>query len=72
MPSNKIGLHYPYTFDALQLEKMFKKPSYSVVGRNDMFARLRSLLKRIVDCLDCKWMQITQCLRMVCQIVVEW
>ena len=41
MPSSKIGLQYPLSVHDVQVEKLLRKPSYSVMGRNDMFALLR-------------------------------
>ena len=41
MPSCKAGLHYPSRIQELQVEKLFRKPRYCVMGRIDMFALLK-------------------------------
>ena len=69
MPTTKVGLQCPFSIYGLQVEKLLEKPSYSVMGQIDLlgFALLKSLLSRIVDCLDFKCMRTTQSLRKVSQ-----
>ena len=44
MPSSEVGLQYPFSIHELQVEKLLRKRSYSVMGRIDMFALFKSLL----------------------------
>ena len=63
-----VELEYITPFDVknLLLEQLLKKLSYNVIGRIDMFALLKSLFPRLLDCLALKWMQSTQHLPKVC------
>ena len=70
MPTSKIGLHYRCTIYAIQIPKLLRKSSYSVMGRIDMFVSMKMFLFPLVGCLDCTWMQNTQYLRKVCQFAV--
>ena len=65
LPSSKVAVHFPSDLKWLNLEKLLRKPSYSVMGRIDMFALLKSLRPLLRDCLDLKWIQSTQYLRKV-------
>ena len=56
-PSIKFDVRYPLDHRNLNLEKVLRKPSYSVMGRTDMFALLKSLLARLLETFDFKWMQ---------------
>ena len=60
MLSSKFGLHHPFSIYALHVEKLLKKPSYSVMGQVDMLALLKLLLPKHVDCLDFMRMLSTQ------------
>ena len=44
-------MHYFFDVESLNLEKLLSKPSYSSMGRIDMFALLKSLLPRLLDIL---------------------
>ena len=71
MPSIKISLHLPSSIHALPVQKLMTKPSFNLMGRIEMFALLKTLLPRVLVCLDFKCMRSTQCLCKVCQIFVE-
>ena len=60
MPSSKFGLQYTLGNHKLQVEKLLRKPSYSVLSRIELLALLKSLLPLIVECLYLKWMRNTQ------------
>ena len=60
VPACKIGLFQSLTIHHLQFEHVLTKPSFSVMTRMEMFAPLRLLLPRVLDCLDLKWMQSTR------------
>ena len=60
VPGCKIGLFHPLTVHHLQFEHVLTKPSFSAMIRIEMFAPLRLLLPRVLDCLDLKWMQSTR------------
>ena len=70
-PFRRIGLQYPHLLLALRLEKLLRKPSYSVIGRINMFALLATFLPRIIGCLDCKEVQSTHNSRKVCYFTVK-
>ena len=59
LPSSKDGLQYLFSIHQLQIEKLLIKPSYSVMGRIDKIALLKSLSPLIVDCVDFKRMRRT-------------
>ena len=59
-PNQKAGLQYPFNLLALQVEKLMHKPSFSVMGKIDMFSMVRTLLVRLSGLLDEKWTQSTQ------------
>ena len=42
--SQKAGIQYPFISLPLQVEKLKHKPSFSVMGKNDMFSMVRTLL----------------------------
>ena len=64
-PSQKAGLQYPFNLLPLQVEKLMHKPSFSVLGKIDMFSMVRTLLVRLSGLLDEKWTQSTQYFRKV-------
>ena len=64
-PSQKAGIQYPFNLIPLQVEKLMNKPSFSVMGRIDMFSMVRTLLVRLSGLLDEKWTQSTQYFRKV-------
>ena len=64
-PNQKAGLQYPFNLLALQVEKLMHKPSFSVMGKIDMFSMVRTLLVRLSGLLDEKWAQSTQYFRKV-------
>ena len=68
-PSQKAGVQYPFSFSPMHVEKLMHKPSFSVMGKIDMFAMLRTLLVRLVGLLDERWAQSTQFFRKVCNFV---
>ena len=63
--NQKAGLQYPFNLLPLQVEKLMHKPSFSVMGKIDMFSMVRTLLVRLAGLLDEKWTQSTQFFRMV-------
>ena len=71
MPAIKIGLLYPFTIYHLQPEKLLGKPMNGIMLRIDMFALLRLLLSRMVDCLNLNWMQSTRYLRTAGKVIVR-
>ena len=70
MLSSKVGLHYPFSIHALQIEKPLRKPSYSAMGRIDLLAVQKLLLLPLSVCWDFNWMLSTQFFCKVCQIFV--
>ena len=59
-PNQKAGLQYPFNLLALQVEKLKHKPSFSVMGKIDMFSVVQTLLVTLSGLLDEKWTQSTQ------------
>ena len=51
-PSQKAGIQYPFNLSPMHIEKLMHKPSFSVMGKNDMFSMLRTLLIRLSGLLD--------------------
>ena len=47
-PTRKAGVQYPFSLNPVQVEKLMHKPSFSVMGKIDMFSMLRTLLVRHV------------------------
>ena len=64
-PGRKAGVQYPFALAPVQFERLLHKPSFSVMGRVDMFSMLRALLLRLNGLLDERWVQSTQYFRMV-------
>ena len=58
-PSQKVGIQYPFNLLPLQVEKLMHKPSFSVMGKIDMFSMVRTLLLRLSGLLDEKRTQST-------------
>ena len=65
-PSQKAGIQYPFSLSPVHVEKLMHKPSFSVMGKIDMFSMLRTLVIRLSGLLDEKWTQSTQYFRKVC------
>ena len=53
--TRKAGLQYPFSLNPVQLENLMHKPSFSVMGKIDMFSMLRTLLVRLSGMLDEPW-----------------
>ena len=64
-PTRKAGVQYPFSLSPVQVEKLMHKPSFSVMGKIDMFSMLRTLLIRIAGMLDESWVQSTRLFRKV-------
>ena len=58
----KAELQCPFNLLPLQIEKVMHQPSFSVMGRIDMFSMVRTLLVRLPGLLDKKWWS-TLCFR---------
>ena len=65
IPGRKAGVQYLFALAPVQFERLLHKPSFSVMGRNDMCSMLRALLLRLKGLLDERWMQSTQYFRVV-------
>ena len=65
-PSQKTGIQYPFSPSPMHVEKLMHKPSFSVMGKIDMFSMLRTQLIRLSGLLDERWTQSTQYFRKVC------
>ena len=61
----KAGIQYPFALAPLQFERLLHKPSFNVMVGIDMCSMLRALLLRLNGLLDERWVQSTQCFRMV-------
>ena len=59
MPLSKIGLNYHCTVHIVELERLLRRPSCSVISRIDIFAVLSTLLSRLIEFFDIKWMRST-------------
>ena len=64
-PNQEAGLQYPINLLPLQIENVMHKPSFSVMGKIDMFSVVRTLIARLSGLLDDKWAQSTQYFRKV-------
>ena len=64
-PTRKAGVQYPFCLSPVQVEKLMHKPSFSVMGKIDVFSMLRTLLVRLSGMLDEPWLQSTPHLRKV-------
>ena len=64
-PTRKAGVQYPFCLSPVQVEKLMHKPSFSVMGKIDMFSMLRTLLVRLSGMLDEPWVQSTRYLRKI-------
>ena len=62
-PTRKAGVQYPFSLNPVQVEKLMHKPSFSVMGKIDMFSMLRTLLVHLSAMLDEPWVQSTRYLR---------
>ena len=62
---NKVGLQYAFVLVPLQVENLMLKPSFSVMGKIDMFSMVRTLLVRLSGLLDESWTQSTKYFRKV-------
>ena len=59
-PTWKTGVQYHFSLNLVQIEKLMHKPSFSVMGKIDMFFMLRTLLVRLSGMLDEPWVQSTR------------
>ena len=59
-PMRKAGVQYPFHLSPVQVEKLMHKPSFSVMGKINMFSMLRTLLVRLSGMLDEPWVQSTR------------
>ena len=59
-PSHRAGIQYPFSILPLQIEKLMHKQSLSVMGKMDMFSKVRTLLLRFSVLLDEKLTQSIQ------------
>ena len=64
--SQKAGIQYAFNLSPVLVEKMMHKPSFSVMGKVDMFSMLRTLLIRLSGLLDERWTQSAHYFRKVC------
>ena len=64
-PNQKSAIQYPFNLLPWQVKKLMHKPSFSVMGKMDMFSMVRTLLVRLSGLLDEKWTQLTQYFRKV-------
>ena len=67
-PSQKAEIQYPFSLSPMHVEKLMHKPSFSVMGKIDMFSMLRTLLVGLAGLLDERWTQSTQYFRKVCEL----
>ena len=58
-PGRKAGVQYLFALAPVQIELLLHKPSFSVMGRIDMWSMLRALLMRLNGLLDERWVQST-------------
>ena len=54
-PTRKAGVQYPFSLNPVQVETLMHKPSFSVMGKIDMFSMLRTMLVRLSGMLDEPW-----------------
>ena len=59
-PTRKAGVQYPFSLNPVQVEKLMLRPSFSVMGKIEMFFMLRTLLVRLSGMLDEPWEQSTR------------
>ena len=64
-PTRKAGVQYPFSLNPVHVEKLMHKPSFSVMGKIDMFSMLRTLLVRLSGMFDEPWGQSTRYFRKV-------
>ena len=53
-------MQLPFCVTPLRFEHLMHKPSFSVMGKVDMFSRLHTLLLRVKEFLDERWDQSTE------------
>ena len=70
-PSLKSGIQYPFSLSPLHIEKLMHKPSFSVMGKIDLFSMLLTLLFRLSGLLNERWTQSTQFFRKILLNVME-
>ena len=51
-PTRNAGVQYPFSLNPVHVEKLMHKPSFTVMGKTDMFSMLRTLLVRLSCMLD--------------------
>ena len=49
-PTRKAGVQYTFSSNPVRVEKLMHKPSFSVMGKIEMFSMLRTLLVRFPGC----------------------
>ena len=59
-PSSKSGIQYPFGLSPVHTANLMQKPSFSLIGKIDMFSMLRTILFRLSGLLDESWTQSTQ------------
>ena len=59
-PTGKAGVQNPLSLNPVQVEKLMHKPSFSVMGKVDMFSMLRTFLVRLSGMSDEPWVQSTR------------
>ena len=64
-PSQEAGIQYSFKLLPLKIEKLMHKPSFSVMGKIDLFSMVRTLLVRLFGLLDDNGTQSTQFFRKV-------
>ena len=68
--TRKAGVQYPFCLNPVQVEMLMHKPSFSFMGKMDMFSLLMTLLVRLSGMFDKPWVQSTRYLRKVGFLVV--
>ena len=54
-PIQKAGIEYLFNLLAIPIEKLMHKPSFSEMGKSDMFSMVRTLLVILLGLLEQKW-----------------
>ena len=65
-PSQKTDIQYPFRLSPVHIENLMHRPSFSVMGKIDMFSMLRNLLIRLSGLFAERWTQSTQYFQNVC------
>ena len=64
-PCRKAGVQYRFSLTPMQFERLLHTPSFSVLGRTDLFSILRTIFPRLYGLLDESWVLSTQLFRRV-------